>query len=179
MMLRYEYTDAFPRRMNKVKKMIITFALIMVFMSVQASEVNATNTALITPTTGQAFEVLVPLNDRLTSRENFMVSFRAPRGSVVTVNVLHTESLTNDEQFSPLYEPMKFEIGVLERGWVELKLNKGRNKIVFTAAKAEQTHVINRMITVKDLEVVREEMSRGVLQTTASDLIRRLTNTNQ
>jgi hypothetical protein len=165
--------------MNKVKKMIIACALILIFMSVQASEVNATNTALIAPTAGQAFEVLVPLSDRLTSRENFMVSFRAPRGSVVRVDVLHTDSLTNDEQFSPLYEPMKFEIGVLERGWVELKLNKGRNKIIFTATKGEQTQVISRMITVKDLEVVRQEMSRGVLQTSASDLIRRLTNTTQ
>ena len=162
-----------------MKKIIIAIALTMIFMSVQASEVNAANTALIAPSAGQGFEVLVPLNDRLTSRENFMVSFRAPRGSVVTVDVLHTDSLTNDEQFSPLYEPMKFEIGVLERGWVELKLNKGRNKIIFTADIAERTQVINRMITVKDLEVVRQEMSRGVLQTSASDLIRRLTNTNQ
>lgn len=126
-------------------------------------------------------EVLVPQKDRVTSRETMMVSFRAPSGTVVTVEVFHNPGLLENEVPVLLYEPMTFRIGVLERGWVELTLKKGINRIVLTTTQEKEgqemiVEVTQRVITVKDLAEVRAELSRNVMQTTATDLIRRLTN---
>lgn len=173
-----------------MKKWIIVSALILLFAGTQLQTAEATNTGLdatILATNEAAepslFDVLVPLKDRVTSRETMMVSFRAPKNSQVTVEVFHSASQTEEKIFTALYEPMVFEIGVLERGWVELKLKKGVNRIVLTGTLAGSggeeepvVEVIERLITVKDLEEVREELTRNVMQTTATDLIRRLTN---
>jgi hypothetical protein len=171
-----------------MKKWIIAGALIILVVGAQTGTSEATNHMMGIPFLNEAeeveqplVEVLVPQTDRVTSRETMMVSFRAPQNSQVTVEVFHNASLTDEENFTALYEPMVFEIGVLERGWVELKLKKGVNRIVLTATIARQgqesaLEVIERKITVKDLEEVREELTRSVMQTTATDLIRKLTN---
>lgn len=170
-----------------MKKWIVAGALILLMTSGQITAAEATNTNLDNNTINEAaavqpmLEVLVPQKDRVTSREIMMVSFRAPTNSRVTVNVLHTTGLVENEIPVALYEPMEFEIGVLERGWVELTLQKGVNRIVLTTTlqqrnEAPKVEVTERVITVKDLEEVREELSRNVMQTTATDLIRRLTN---
>ncbi len=170
-----------------MKKWIVAGALILLMTSGQITAAEATNTNLDNNTINEAtavqpmLEVLVPQKDRVTSRETMMVSFRAPANSRVTVNVLHTTGLVENEIPVSLYEPMEFEIGVLERGWVELTLQKGVNRIVLTTTleqwnEAPKVEVTERVITVKDLEEVREELSRNVMQTTATDLIRRLTN---
>lgn len=172
-----------------MKKWIIAITLVLLFAGAQAQTADATNdnihAAILSAgeTEAPLFDVLVPLKDRVTSRETIMVSFRAPRNSLVTVEVFHDNSLTEEPNFEALYEPMKFEIGILERGWVELGLKKGVNRIVFTRTLPDQNEgeepvveVIERRITVKDLEEVREELTRNVMQTSATDLIRRLTN---
>ncbi len=170
-----------------MKKWIIAGALILLMTSGQTATAEATNTNVDDNTISEAIaeepmlEVLVPQKDRVTSRETMMVSFRAPTDSLVVVEVFHTMGMADNETPVALYEPMAFEIGVLERGWVELTLQKGINRIVLTTTLAQKNvepkvEVTERIITVKDLEEVREELSRNVMQTTATDLIRRLTN---
>lgn len=170
-----------------MKKWIVAGALVLLISSGQLIAAEATNTILVDTTISEAvaelpmLEVLVPQKDRVTSRETMMVSFRAPANSQVTVEVFHTTGLPPNETEMALYEPMNFKIGVLERGWVELSLRKGINRIVLTTTMEQlneepKVEVTERMITVKDLEEVREELSRNVMQTTATDLIRRLTN---
>ena len=170
-----------------MKKWIVAGALVLLITSGQLIAAEATNTNLVDTTIIEAvaeqpmLEVLVPQKDRVTSRETMMVSFRAPASSLVTVEVFHATGLTTNETEVALYEPMNFKIGVLERGWVELSLQKGINRIVLTTTMEQlneepKVEVTERMITVKDLEEVREELSRNVMQTTATDLIRRLTN---
>lgn len=170
-----------------MKKWIIAGALVLLISSGQTIAAEATNTTLedmaISEATAEQpmLEVLVPQKDRVTSRETMMVSFRAPANSQVKVEVFYTTGLATNETEAALYEPMHFKIGVLERGWVELTLQKGINRIVLTTTmerpnEAPKVEVTERIITVKDLEEVREELSRNVMQTTATDLIRRLTN---
>jgi len=170
-----------------MKKWIIVGALVLLITSGQLMAAEATNTNLDDTTISEAaaeqpmLEVLVPQKDRVTSRETMMISFRAPSESLVTVEVFHTAGVVENETEVALYEPMHFKIGVLERGWVELKLRKGINRIVLTTTMEQlnaepKVEVTERIITVKDLEEVREELSRNVMQTTATDLIRRLTN---
>ena len=170
-----------------MKKWIIAGALLLLIASGQITVAEATNTNLDDTTIGEAaaeqpmLEVLVPQKDRVTSRETMMVSFRAPENSLVAVEVFHTTGVVDNETAVALYEPMTFKIGVLERGWVELTLRRGINRIVLTTTleqgnEAPKVEVTERIITVKDLEEVREELSRKVMQTTAIDLIRQLTN---
>ena len=176
-----------------MKRRMITGILVLLLIVTQAGAVYANTTGLNTilpGVTGEAeteaaFQVLVPLKDRVTSRETMVVSFRAPQGSAVTVEVFHRDAQAAEDSFEVLYEPMEFAIGILERGWVELQLKKGVNRLVFSAQLPRQSEgqepsleVMERIVTVKDLEEVREEMTRSVLQTTTSDLIRRLTNMN-
>ncbi|MEN1760113.1 hypothetical protein [Anoxynatronum sibiricum] len=175
-----------------MKKWIITGLLVLLMLSVQVGPVFANTDEQEAAAAG--FEVLVPQKDRVTSREVAMLSFSAPQGSTVTVEVFHNASLTDEDNFTALYEPMIFEIGALERGWVELQLKKGMNRIFLTTylnglpetpvsaleVEADEDRlVIERRITVKDLEEVREELTRNVRETTATDLIRRLTNTTE
>lgn len=170
-----------------MKKWIVAGALLLLMTSGQIAVAEATNTNLEDNAISEAMaeqpmlEVLVPQKDRVTSRETMMVSFRAPANSLVTVEVFHTTGVIDNETAVALYEPMAFKIGVLERGWVELTLRRGINRIVLTTIlekgnEAPKVEVTERIITVKDLEEVREELSRKVMQTTAIDLIRQLTN---
>lgn len=173
-----------------MKKWILTGMLVLLLMGMQAGYAHANPTGTdVLPEAEETIEpsplnVLVPQKDRVTSRRTMVVSFSAPQGSLVTVEVFHNSSLTEEEYYTALYEPMDFEIGVLERGWVELQLKKGKNKLLFTAQLPEEENTVEavppvtveRYITVKDLEEVRAELTRNVMQTSASDLIRRLTN---
>ena len=113
-----------------MKKWIIAGLLVLLMLGAQTGPAFANTTEQDAAAAG--FEVLVPQKDRVTSREVVMLSFSAPQGSTVVVEVFHNTSLTEEENFTALYEPMIFEIGALERGWVELQLQKGMNRVFLT-----------------------------------------------
>ena len=124
-------------------------------------------------------QVVQPLRDTMTSRRSPMISFKAPEGSVIRLEVFHNASLIEEEEnYLPLYEAMEFEIGALQRGWVAgIELKKGKNKLLFTGSlKEEELPSVERIITVKDREEMKEEVTRDVRESSTTDIMRRLMN---
>ncbi|SDZ13123.1 MULTISPECIES: hypothetical protein [Tindallia] len=172
-----------------MKKLLVTGLLALLLISIQTTSVFATEDDLLPENQPNLeeeaeleediIEVVQPLRDVTTSRRNPMISFKAPEGSLVTLEVYHNASLLEEEEnYLPLYEPMEFEIGALQRGWVDgVELKKGKNKLIFSGSlKEEALPTVERIITVKDREEMKEEVTRDVRESSTTDIMKRLIN---
>ncbi len=172
-----------------MKKSLIISLLVLLVISIQMTVAFATDDDPITESQvsleevaeleENVIQVVQPLRDGMTSRRNPMISFKAPEGSTVILEVLHNASLMEEgENYLRIYEPMEFQIGALQRGWVAgIELKKGKNKLVFTGTLNEAPlPTVERVITVKDREEMKEEVTRDVRESSTTDILKRLMN---
>ena len=174
-----------------MKKFLVISLLALLMMSIQMTAVFATDDDFVPEShlymeeeaemelEGEVIQVVQPLRDGMTSRRNPMISFKAPEGSLVILEVFHNASLMEEEEnYQPIYEPMEFSIGALQRGWVAgIELKKGKNKLVFNGTLNEEAlPTVERLITVKDREEVKEEVTRDVRESSTTDILKRLMN---
>lgn len=172
-----------------MKKFLVISLLVLLTISIKIAPVFATEDEVMLESPinleeeidleEDVIQVVQPQRNGATSRRSPMISFKAPEGSLVILEVFHNASLMEEEEnYLPTYEPMEFEIGALQRGWVEgIELKKGKNKLVFTGTlKEEALPTVERIITVKDREEMKEEVTRDVRESSTTDILNRLMN---
>lgn len=101
----------------------------------------------------------------ITSDPNLFISFSASEKSTVTISVYHNTSLSNDEQkFALIDEPFSIDVGTIQRGFTEVLLKKGTNRIHFKInfEKGEEL-IVTRTVTVKDIEEVKRQLTENIL----------------
>jgi len=102
-----------------------------------------------------------------TNDANLFISFNASEKSNVTISVFHNTSLANDEEKFVLSDtPLKVEVGTIQRGFAEVVLKKGTNKVEFKVDfdKGDEL-IVTRTITLKDIEEARKQLAEGIQNT--------------
>ncbi|SDL14012.1 hypothetical protein [Natronincola ferrireducens] len=127
----------------------------------------------------QSIKVITPSRNMVVSDNNMVLAFTAPEGTTVTIDVYYNTSVdTNRPNYVPAYDPILVEVGALQRGWAEVELRKGFNKVDFIAIyKNGVKDVISRVIEVKDIKEVKEQVERSVSSTSSTNALRNIVNT--
>ncbi|SET01433.1 hypothetical protein SAMN05660297_01200 [Natronincola peptidivorans] len=124
-------------------------------------------------------KIITPNRDVVVSDSNMVLAFTAPEGTTVTIEVYYNTSVaTSRQNYVEAYDPIEVKVGALQRGWAEVELRKGLNKIDFTAVyKNGIRDVISRIIEVKDIDEVKKQVEKGIANTSSTDAIRSITST--
>ncbi|QUH25181.1 hypothetical protein [Serpentinicella alkaliphila] len=147
-----------------LKKFMVCLSVLFLLISLSAiAHANPENKIVEEP---QTFFRLNNLTRNLTTNDpNLFVSFNASEKSTVTISVFHNTSLANDEEkFVLVDEPVMVEVGTIQRGFTELVLRKGTNKIEFKVdfEKGEEL-IVNRVVVVRDIEEVKKQLTDSVV----------------
>jgi hypothetical protein len=135
----------------------------------------------IQQTVNSSFRVLSPWRDRITIDKKIILSLLAPEGTTVKIEVFYNTSIAaNKENYVLSYDPIELRIGALQRGWAEVELKKGLNKIEFTAfLKNGLQEARTRIITVKDIDEMKrlvEQSIQNIGTTSSTDTLNRIVN---
>lgn len=125
----------------------------------------------------QSFKVVTPEKNLVTSDTNLLLSFTAPEGTRVTVEVYHSTSVkANEENYVLICDPIEVQVGALQRGWAEIQLKKGLNKITFKATNENGLQDVDtRIVRVKDISEIKE-MIENLVNTPTTKLLENIVN---
>lgn len=106
----------------------------------------------------QSFEVVKPEKDVVTSDKTLLLSFRAPEGTKVSIEVYHNISKDpKEENYVLSYDPIDVTVGAFQRGWADIELSSGQNKIQFTAKyKDGSRDSAVRLVNVMEVQEVKQ-----------------------
>ncbi|GAB6085832.1 hypothetical protein [Alkaliphilus crotonatoxidans] len=124
----------------------------------------------------EGLQVITPERNLTISKKTMVVELTAQEGIDITVEVYYNASLELDKQKYVLaYDPISMEIGALKRGWAEVELKKGKNKIVVTATYEDgSTETVTRYVDVEELEEVKKKLMEENI-TDSNKLIKTIT----
>ncbi|AOY75333.1 hypothetical protein [Clostridium formicaceticum] len=127
----------------------------------------------------ETLKVLTPNRAVVTSDKNMVLSFTAPEGTTVTIDVYYNASVaTSKQNYVAAYDPIEVKIGALQRGWAEVELRKGLNKIDFTAVyKDGGEDTISRTVEVKDMNDVKKQVEESIASTSSTERLKSIVNT--
>lgn len=116
----------------------------------------------------QSFEVVIPEKDSVTSDKNLVLSFKAPQGTKVSIEVYHNVSKDDEtEDYELSYDPIEVTVGLIQMGWAEIELQSGLNKIEFKAKyKDGSEDSAVRIVKVMDVEEVKQILEEIVTKST-------------
>ena len=125
----------------------------------------------------EKLELVYPEENTTVADKNSVMSFTAPQGTAVTVEVYHNTSMSPDEENYILsQDPTKVNIGALQRGWVEIELRRGLNRVDFTAEYENgESESITRFITLTDMTETKK-LLENAFNRSAVDILRNITN---
>lgn len=149
----------------KMMRKIILCTIAIVILIVSSTPIAYANPNNITTEEYPFFRLNNLPRNMVINDPNLFISFNASEGSLVTISVYHNTSLSNDEErFVLLNEPSKVKVGNIQRGFAEVMLRKGTNRVDFKIdfEKGEEL-VVSRMVTVKDIEEVKKQVTEGIL----------------
>lgn len=126
----------------------------------------------------ERINLITPSKNMVVTDTNMMVKFEAPEGTQVTIDVYYDSSVMNKtRRYVQAYQPIEIEVGALRKGWAELELKKSLNKIKFTAVyKNGISDIINRIIEVKDISELEEEVTKNISRTPSSKVLNSIVN---
>lgn len=124
----------------------------------------------------EGLQLITPERDLTISKKSMVLEMTALEGTDITIEIYYNSSLElGKEKFALAYDPIAVEIGALKRGWAEVELKKGKNKIVVTATyDDDSTETITRYVDVEELEEVKKKLIEGNI-TDSTDLIKTIT----
>lgn len=164
-------------------KKIIASAIVLLALSGSSvlahGDTTQQTTAKETTVEQESLRVINPRRDMVSGDNNTVLTFSAPEGTTVTIDVYYNTSVSNDKQnYVQAYDTIEVEIGALKRGWTEVELKKGLNKIDFTAIyKNGSEEVITRIIEVKDMEEVKQQVEKSIINTSSTEALKNIANT--
>ncbi len=127
----------------------------------------------------ETLEIVTP-NKEVVPDTDLLVIFKAPEGTTVILSVYYNTSVaTNKQNYVEAYDPIEVVLGPLQKGWAEIKLKKGLNKINFVATyKDGNQDVINRIIEVKNMDEIDEQVTKGIGSASSTKVLKTIVNTD-
>lgn len=180
---------------HMIKKLIAgTFVLLMIGSSNLVAHANPTTVRVTTPQGAtvqetkteeevkpqqETLKLITPRRDMVVTDNNLVLAFTAPEGTTVTINVYYNTSVsTNRQTYVEAYDPVEVNVGALQRGWAEVELKKGLNKIDFTAVyKSGLKDVISRIVEVKDIDEVKKQVEKSIANTSSTEALKNIAAT--
>lgn len=127
----------------------------------------------------ESLKLITPSRDMVVTDNNLVLAFTAPEGTTVTIDVYYNTSVANNKQnYVEAYDAIEVNIGALQRGWAEVELKKGLNKIDFTAVyKNGLEDVISRIVEVKDIDEVKKEVEKSIANKSSTEALKNIATT--
>lgn len=124
----------------------------------------------------EGLQVVTPERDLTISKRNMVLEFTALQETKITIHVYYNASLEiNKQRYVLAYDPITLQIGALKRGWAEVELRKGKNKIAVTATYQDgSTETVIRYVDVEELEEVTKKLLESNV-TNSNELIKAIT----
>lgn len=126
----------------------------------------------------ETFKLTNPRKNMVVTNTDIVLTFTAPEGTTVTIDVYYNTSVaTNKQNYVKAYDSIEVEIGALQRGYAEVELKKGLNKIDFTAIYQNGIKdVISRIVEVKDIKEVKEQVEKSIATTSSTETLKNIAN---
>lgn len=127
----------------------------------------------------ESLKLITPSRDMVVTDNNLVLAFTAPEGTTVTIDVYYNTSVANNKQnYVEAYDAIEVNVGALQRGWAEVELKKGLNKIDFTAVyKNGLEDVISRIVEVKDIDEVKKEVEKSIANKSSTEALKSIATT--
>ncbi|AKL97334.1 hypothetical protein CACET_c39060 [Clostridium aceticum] len=164
-----------------MKKLIVSTVVLLIIGGSSAVVYgnNDTSTAQEAKVEQETLKILTPNRNIVASDRNMVLSFTAPEGTTVTIDVYYNTSVaTSKQNYVAAYDPIEIKVGALQRGWAEVELRKGLNKIDFTAVyKDGREDTISRTVEVKDIDDVKKQVEQSIASTSSTERLKSIVNT--
>ncbi len=165
-------------------KKLIACTCVLVILGSSGSFTYANQTTSKTETVraaSQSLQLVTPEKDTSISTNNLVLEFTAPKETRIRVLVYYNTSLEKDrENFVLAFDPILLEIGALQRGWAEVDLRRGINRIDIIAIYKDGTSdKITRLVTVRGVEDVKRYLENNTATTSASELLKGIVGTGK
>ncbi|KAB3530208.1 hypothetical protein F8154_14145 [Alkaliphilus pronyensis] len=114
--------------------------------------------------TDEKLQVITPDRNITTDNTELMFEITAPEGTKVFIQVYHNNSIDKSkENYVVAGDAIELEIGAFGRGWQEVPLRRGKNKVEIKGVYSDDSHdTITRIITVQELKEVKEIFEKKV-----------------
>ncbi|WP_026476799.1 hypothetical protein [Alkaliphilus transvaalensis] len=155
------------------KLMACTCVLVILGSSGSFTYANQTNKSAIVREAKQ-LQVVTPERDESSTTNNkLVIEFTAPRETQVTILVYYNTSLEKDgENFTLGLDPITIEVGALQRGWAEVDLRRGTNKVeVHAIFKDGSKEMETRIVRVNRVEDVKKSLEDNKLLRSTTQIL--------
>ncbi|MBM7615542.1 hypothetical protein [Alkaliphilus hydrothermalis] len=118
----------------------------------------------IVKTANQSLQIITPEREQsVSSSTKLVLEFTAPKDTKIKVRVYHNTSIEKGgENYVLINDPLLVDVGILQRGWAEIELKRGSNKIEITAEYKDGTaETVRRYVAVKGVEDVKRRILEG------------------